>query len=55
MIFVGDSSYDMKAARAAGVPVIAACYGYCDKPPQELGADAAIESLSDLIPTLERM
>ena len=55
MVFVGDSSYDMKAARAAGVPVIAACYGYCDKPPQELGADAAIESLSDLIPALERM
>ena len=52
-VFVGDSSYDVKAARAAGVPVVAACYGYCDQPPQMLGADAAIESLADLIPALE--
>lgn len=52
-VFVGDSSYDVKAARAAGVPVVAACYGYCDKPPQMLGADAAIESLADLIPALD--
>ncbi len=51
--FVGDSSYDMVAARAAGVPVIAAAYGYCDKPPHELGADAVIDSLAGLIPALE--
>ncbi len=29
--FVGDSSYDVMAARAAAVPVVAARYGYCDK------------------------
>lgn len=53
--FVGDSSYDVKAARAAGVPVIAAGYGYCDAPAVELGADAAIDSLEGLIPALESL
>ncbi|QYU69158.1 HAD-IA family hydrolase [Leptolyngbya sp. 15MV] len=51
-VYVGDSTYDMKAARAAGVPVVAACYGYCDATPEELGADATIDSLSELVATL---
>jgi len=51
--FVGDSSYDVLAARAAGVPVIAAGYGYCDKPGPELGADAHIDSLDQLVAALE--
>lgn len=55
MVFVGDSSYDVKAARAAEVPVVAACYGYCDKSREELGADANIDSLSQLIGALERL
>ncbi|MEC9150687.1 MAG: HAD hydrolase-like protein, partial [Pseudomonadota bacterium] len=53
--FVGDSSYDVMAARAAGVPVIGARYGYCDKPRGELGADAEIDSLAELIPALARL
>ncbi|WP_432200053.1 HAD hydrolase-like protein [Erythrobacter sp. W53] len=53
--FVGDSSYDVAAARAANVPVVVAAYGYCDKPPLELGGDAVIESLSGLIPALETL
>ncbi len=53
--FVGDSSYDVKAARAAGVPVIAASYGYCDAPAGELGADAVIDSLGELIAMLETL
>ena len=55
LAFVGDSSYDVKAARAANVPVIGARYGYCDKPRGELGADAEIDSLSELIPALARL
>lgn len=55
LAFVGDSSYDILAARAAGVPVIAAGYGYCDKPPHELGADAVIDSLAGLIVVLEQL
>lgn len=52
-VFIGDSTYDVRAAKAAGVPVVAAAYGYCDKPPHDLGADAVIDSLSALIPALE--
>ncbi len=55
LVFVGDSTYDVMAARAANVPVIAAGYGYCDKPPHELGADAVIDSLGELIPALQRL
>lgn len=55
LAFIGDSSYDVRAARAAQVPVVAAAYGYCDKPPHELGADAVIESLAGLISTLETL
>lgn len=51
--FVGDSSYDVMAARAAEVPVAVAGYGYCDKPPHELGGDAVIDSLAELVPLLE--
>lgn len=54
-VFVGDSSYDVKAARGADVPVVVAGYGYCDAAPKELGGDAVIDSLTDLIPALERL
>ena len=53
--FVGDSTYDVNAAKAAGVPVVAAAYGYCDKPPHELGADAVIERFDQLLPALEAL
>jgi phosphoglycolate phosphatase len=51
-VFIGDSTYDVRAAKAAGVPVVAAAYGYCDRPPHELGADAVIDSFDALIPAL---
>lgn len=54
-VFIGDSTYDVRAAKAAGVPVIAAAYGYCDAAPQELGADAVIDSFGDLIPALSAL
>lgn len=54
-VFIGDSTYDVKAARGAGVPVVAAGYGYCDRLPGDLGADAVIDSLDALIPTLETL
>lgn len=53
MIYIGDSSYDVMAAKAAGVPVVVAGYGFCDKPPRELGGDAVIDSLVDFVPLLE--
>jgi phosphoglycolate phosphatase len=53
--YVGDSSYDVLSARAAGVPVVVAAYGYCDKPAAELGGDAVIQSFAQLIPALEAL
>ncbi len=50
--FLGDSTYDVRAAKAAGVPVVAAAYGYCDAAPADLGADAIIDSFDALIPAL---
>jgi phosphoglycolate phosphatase len=55
IVFIGDSSYDVTAARAANVPVVVAAYGYCDKPPAELGGDATIESLAGLVSALETL
>lgn len=52
-IFIGDSTYDIGAARAANVPVIAAAFGYCDKPADELGADTVIAGFNELIPALQ--
>jgi phosphoglycolate phosphatase len=54
-VFIGDSTYDVRAAREAGVPVVAAAYGYCDCPPHDLGADAAIDSFAALIPALHQL
>ena len=51
-VFIGDSTYDVRAAKSAGVPVIAAAYGYCDAPADALGADAVIDSFGELIPAL---
>jgi phosphoglycolate phosphatase len=51
-VFIGDSTYDVRSAKAAGVPVIAAAYGYCDRPPHDLGADGVIDSFAELIPAL---
>lgn len=53
--FVGDSSYDVAAARAASVPVVVAAYGYCDKPAAELGGDAVIAGFDELIPALQTL
>jgi len=45
-IYVGDDERDVQAARAAGMPVVAAAYGYLgDGPPPSLwGADAVVNS-----------
>ncbi|MGN6499515.1 MAG: HAD hydrolase-like protein [Tsuneonella sp.] len=53
--YFGDSSYDVLAARAAGVPVVVAGYGYCDKAPAELGGDAVVHHFDELIPALESL
>jgi phosphoglycolate phosphatase len=51
-VFIGDSTYDARAAHAAGVPFVAAAYGYCDAAPHTMGAAAVIDSFGGLIPAL---
>ncbi|MBU3076476.1 phosphoglycolate phosphatase [Sphingomonas quercus] len=53
--FVGDSIADTGAARAAGVPCIALTFGFSDRPPAELGADALIDHFDELLPALAKL
>ena len=52
-LMVGDSEADVKAARAAGLKgVILVSFGYSVTPVTELRADAVINHLHELVPTL---
>jgi phosphoglycolate phosphatase len=53
--FVGDSITDADTAKAAGVPFVAVSFGFSDRPVEQLGADAVIDSFADLVATLERL
>ena len=53
--FVGDSTFDVRAARAAGFPCVAVSFGFTDVPVDKLGADAVIDHYDELIPALERL
>ena len=53
--FVGDSIYDVMAAKNAGVPSIAVSFGFLDRPAHELGADHVIDHFDALIPLLETL
>ncbi len=53
--YVGDTTFDTGAARAAGLPCVAVSFGFNDLPPHELGASAVIDHYDDLIPVLEAM
>ncbi len=47
-VMIGDSETDVKAAKAAGVPVVAVSFGYAGSDPAELGADALLDDFADL-------
>ena len=53
--YVGDSIYDIMAAKNAGVPSVAVSFGFLHGPVEELGADAVIDHFDELIPTLQRI
>jgi len=53
--YVGDTTYDTGAARAAGIPCVAVSFGFNDLPPGELGAAAVIDHFDELVPTLETL
>ena len=53
-VYVGDDLRDVQAARAAGMPVVAAAYGYLGETPDPAswGADAVIDTLPQLVELL---
>ena len=52
-IMVGDSATDLRTARAAGLKgAVLVSYGYSVTPVTELGADAVINHLHELVPAL---
>lgn len=53
--FVGDSIFDVQAAKAAGLPVVACAFGFLSQPVETLGGNAIIDGYDDLIATLERL
>ncbi|MEG3174906.1 HAD-IA family hydrolase [Sphingomonas sp. RB3P16] len=53
--FVGDSIYDIMAAKNAEIPGIAVSFGFLLEPVEQMGADAVIDSFDELVPTLERL
>jgi phosphoglycolate phosphatase len=55
LAMVGDSSFDVRAARAAEVPVVVLAVGYHDMPPDQLGGDALIGHFDELVPALETL
>lgn len=50
--YVGDTTFDTGAARAAAIPCVAVSFGFNDLPPHELGADAVIDHFDKLLPVL---
>ncbi|WP_232493176.1 HAD-IA family hydrolase [Novosphingobium kaempferiae] len=53
--YVGDTTYDTRAAAAADLPCIAVSFGFNDLPVVELGAAAVIDHFDQLVPVLERI
>lgn len=53
--YVGDTTYDTRAAAAADLPCIAVSFGFNDLPVHELGAAAVIDHFDQLVPALERI
>ncbi|MGB3796496.1 MAG: HAD-IA family hydrolase [Alteraurantiacibacter sp.] len=52
---VGDSTFDVRAARNAGCPVVTYRYGYNDVPVDELGGDVMIGHFDELAGALETL
>ncbi len=52
-VMVGDSRFDIDAAKNANVGSIAVSFGYTDVPPAELGADRLIDHYDELLPALD--
>ncbi|KAA5607341.1 phosphoglycolate phosphatase [Roseospira marina] len=54
-VMVGDTPYDVGAARAAGVRTILVDFGYSPVPPAEVGADILVSSYAEMPAALARL
>lgn len=54
-IMVGDSDVDIATAKAAGVPVIAVDFGYCEQPVARFQPDAVISHYAEFFGSLGRI
>jgi phosphoglycolate phosphatase len=54
-VMVGDSDVDLATARAAGIPMIAVGFGYCDPPVASLAPDALVEHYDDFPAALQQI
>jgi len=52
---IGDSTFDTRAAKAAGAPVVVLSFGYNDMDASQMGADAVIDDFAELIPVLKTL
>jgi phosphoglycolate phosphatase len=52
---IGDSGADVESARAAGLPVVIVEGGYTTVPAAELGADAVVASLDEVMSALREL
>ncbi|WP_295491575.1 HAD hydrolase-like protein [Sphingorhabdus sp. EL138] len=53
--YVGDSIYDMMAAKNANVPSVAVSFGFLHGPVEDMGADAIIDHFGELLDCLKGM
>ncbi|MEW4467136.1 HAD hydrolase-like protein [Parasphingorhabdus sp. JC815] len=53
--FIGDSIFDIKAAKNAGITNVAVSFGFSHHPVEELGADAIIDHYDQLVPALAQL
>ena len=55
-VFLGDTSFDMAMARAAGATGIGACWGYHDRDElEEAGAEHLLDHFNELTPLIEKL
>ena len=53
--YIGDSIYDMMAAKNASVPSVAVSFGFLHGPVEDMGADAVIDHFDELLDCLKQI
>ena len=53
--YIGDSIYDMMAAKNASIPSVAVSFGFLHGPVEDMGADAVIDHFDQLLDCLKQI